>query len=73
MKHTYKKISELTDTQKSHLAWRLERHTYIGMITACAIARGEHGDLPVNEVFAKADMTPHQSKIHARKVMRFKV
>ncbi len=69
----YKKISELTDRQKGHLAWRLDNNkTYVGMLTAARIARGEYGDLPVNKVFEKADMKPHQAKIHARKVENFK-
>lgn len=68
----YPLISELTYKQKCHLAWRLDNKTYVGYLTAGRIARGEYGDIPINEVFLKADMTPHQAKIHAAKVVKFK-
>jgi len=69
---TYPKISELPDYQKRHLAWRLDHKTYVGYLTAGRIANGEFGDQPINEVFEKAGMTPHQAKIHARKVETFR-
>ena len=66
-----KKISELTKAQKEHLAWRLDHKTYVGYLTACAIARGEHGDLDIVDVFRKADRSERSAKIHARKVLNF--
>lgn len=68
---TYPKISELNLSQKKHLAWRLDHKTHVGLLTACRIARGELGDLPINEVFEKAAMTKHSAKIHATKVVNF--
>ncbi len=73
MSKKYVKISELNDEQKEHLAWRLDHRTYVGMFSASAIARGNHGDMNLVEVFEKADMTNHQAKIHATKVMNFKL
>ena len=65
------KISELTDVQKQHLAWRLDAKTYCGYLTACRIARGELGDDDLVTVFKKADKSEHSAKIHARKVINF--
>ena len=67
----YPKISELTKVQKEHLAWRLDHKTYVGMLTASAIARGEFGDDPLNIVFERANKSTHSAKIHARKVLNF--
>jgi hypothetical protein len=67
------RISELTEDQKSHLAWRLDRHTYVGFITAARIARGEFGDDEIVDVFLKADCTSHKAKILARKVINFSI
>lgn len=66
------KISELTDDQKSHLAYRLEHNTYCGAITSCRIAKGEFGDMELEEAFRKADKSPRSAKILAKKVMEFK-
>jgi predicted membrane GTPase involved in stress response len=71
MKATEKRISDLTDTQKSHLAWRLDHKTYVGYLTACRIARGEFGNDTVVDVFRKAGRSDHSAKIHARKVVNF--
>jgi hypothetical protein len=67
----YKYISDLTDMQKGHLAWRLDNYTATGYLTAIGIAKMKYGDRPVNEVFQLSGMTEHQAKIHARKVMNF--
>lgn len=72
MGNAYAKISELNEDQKGHLAWRLDHKTYCGLITASHIARGDHGDLNLVEIFQGFDMKPHQAKIHARKVMKYK-
>lgn len=71
MATTAARISDLTDDQKGHLAWRLDHKTYVGYLTAGRIVRGEFGDDEVTRVFEKADMTLHQAKIHARKVVNF--
>lgn len=67
------KISELSEDQKSHLAWRLEHNTYVGYGTACRIARGEFGDLTLEECFLKAEKTPRWARYFAQKVLDFKV
>jgi hypothetical protein len=67
------KISELNEDQKSHLAWRLEHNTYVGYGTACRIARGEFGDLTLEECFLKADKPLRWAKYFAQKVLDFKV
>lgn len=72
MSATTLKISDLTEAQKGHLAWRLDHKTYVGYLTALRIVRGELGDDLVTRVFEKADMTTHQAKLHARKVVEFK-
>lgn len=68
---TYPNISELSYKKRCHLAWRIDRKTGTGYITACRIARLEGDDMPVNKVFEKCGMSPHQAKIHARKVINF--
>lgn len=66
------KVSDLNDDQRSHLAWRLDHKTGCGFLTACAVARGEHGDLPIVDVFKKyGDKSEHAAKIHARKVANY--
>ena len=67
------KIAELSEIQKQHLAWRLDHKTGTGLLTACAIARGEHGDLDLVEVFTRAGKSAHSAKIHARKVINFAI
>ena len=67
------KISELTDTQKSHLAWRLDHKTCMGLGSAARTARGKMGDMDLVEVFKLAGSTEHSAKIHARKVMNFNI
>lgn len=70
----YPNISTLNQEQRNHLAWRLDHNTFCGYITACAIARGDHiKDYTLNEVFEMFGMTPHQAKLHARKVINFKL
>ena len=68
------RISELNEDQKGHLAFRLDNKTGCGLVTACAVARGEHGDLDLTDVFELyGDKTPHSAKIHARKVINFRI
>lgn len=65
------KISELSETQKQHLAWRLDHKTAMGLFTACGYAREDFGDLDLVEVFKRAGRSDHSAKIHARKVINF--
>lgn len=65
------RLSDLSETQKQHLAWRLDRNTGYGLGSIGRVARGEAGDFMLTEIFEKFDMTPHQAKIHARKVTNF--
>jgi len=65
------RISELTDEQRGHLAWRLDHKTYVGYLTACRIARGEFGDDDIISVFQCAGKSRRSAQIHARKVLNF--
>lgn len=65
-------ISQLTDKQRAHLAWRLDAKTSCGMITACRIARLSLGDMDISEVFVRfGGRTLHSAKCHAAKVAKF--
>lgn len=67
------KLSELTETQKQHLAWRLDHKTSCGMLTAIGISKGNWGDMDLVEIFVKAgDRSERSAKIHDKKVMNFK-
>lgn len=63
----------MNQDQKDHLAWRLDRHTHVGFLTAGRIARGEFGDEEIVDIFKRAEMTPHRAKIHAKKVETFEL
>jgi hypothetical protein len=68
------KLKELSETQRSHLAFRLDRDTCCGYLTACKIARLEYDDMnewEVWQVFAWAEKTDHSAKILAKKVINF--
>lgn len=65
------KVSELSETRKQHLAWRLDAKTAMGLLTACRYARGEFGDLDLIEIFKRSGRSDHSAKIHARKVINF--
>ena len=67
------KISELNDDQRGHLAYLLERNTYCGYGTSCRIAKGEFGDMSLEDAFQKADKSPRWAKYYAKKVMEFKI
>lgn len=69
---TTMKLSELSDKQKHHLVWRLDRKTACGLLSAAAIARMEHGDHDLVDVFRYYTTSLHSAKIHARKVINFK-
>ena len=65
------KLSELNELQKSHLAWRIDHKTGIGMITSIKIANGKYGDIDLIDVFKKCGKTDRSAKIQARKVINF--
>ena len=68
------KLSELTQDQKSHLAWRLDSKTCCGLLTAAAVARGDHGNLDIVEIFIQYGQRTRRSALaHARKVETFVV
>ncbi len=69
MKSNSTKISELTEPQKSHLVWKLDHNTYVGLLTAMRIANGKFGDMSLFEVFKKADCSDQSAKILSRKVL----
>jgi hypothetical protein len=72
MAKKYPKVCELNETQRRHLAWRLDYKTWCGLITATRIAKGKQmEDLPLNEIFEVFNMNPRQAKIHATKVIKF--
>ena len=67
-----KLLSELNDNQREHLAWRLDHKTSCGYITAGAVARGDHGDMLVSEIFEKyGGKSVRSAKIHSHKVCTY--
>ena len=65
------KLSDLTEKQKSHFAWRLDQKTAIGYLTAGKIIQGDFGDVDIAQTFEQGGKSPHSAKIHARKVLNF--
>ena len=65
------KISELTEAQRSHLAWRLDHNTTVGYVTACRIANLKLGNPEVVDVFKKAGKSDRSSKLLAHKVENY--
>jgi hypothetical protein len=65
------KISELTDTQRDHLVWRLDHNTGMGLLTAIRVVKGQQGDLELTEVFKLAGQSDRSASILAGKVARF--
>lgn len=72
MPKKYPLLSELNDDQKGHLAWILDHKTHYGMLTAMHCARGDWGDMLVTKALEDADMTPHQAKVYATRVLNYK-
>ena len=67
-------VSQLTDDQKSHLAYRLDHNTSCGYGTACRVAKGEEEDLEVVEIFQKyGDRSKRSAQALAKKVETFSV
>jgi len=69
----YPKLSELTETQKQHCAWRLDRYSAAGLVWINRALRGVFGDLSVDDLFTRAGMKPRQAKIHATKTKNFNI
>jgi hypothetical protein len=67
------KLSELTYDQKCHLAWRLDRNTECGYLTAQRISRGELGDMELTEIFLNCGRNERSAKILSHKVSVFDV
>lgn len=72
---TYPKLKELTYDQRCHLAYRLDKYTWCGLLSASRLCRLEvdsYNEMPVNVVLESFDMSKHKAKIHSTKVMNFK-
>lgn len=67
------KIWQLSEQMRSHLAWYLDHHTCIGMITAAHIARGdgEYNNATINEILEWGGVTKRMIRIHANKIMKY--
>lgn len=65
-------LSELNEDRKGHLAWRLDHNTACGFLTAASVARGEHGDMDIVEIFMKyGNRSSRSAKALARKVEQY--
>lgn len=67
------KLSDLSDDQKSHLVWRLDHKTGIGLLTAIQIAKGMYDNMGIVDIFIWAGKSDHSAKIHARKVIDYRI
>lgn len=67
----YPKISELTYDQKCHMAWRIDRYTGWGILSAARLMRGQLGDMGIEDAFLKCDMTPRAAKLHSAAVVKY--
>ncbi len=66
------RLSDLTEKQKGHVAWRLDHKSACGYLTACHIARGDEGNLRLIDIFENfGGMSKHAAKIHVRKVINY--
>jgi hypothetical protein len=67
------KIKDLSEKQRSHLAWRLDHKTICGYVTAIHIARGNgtYADQTLYEIFTSMECSPRSAKIHSKKVVDF--
>lgn len=74
MKAFEKRIKDLTELQRRHLAWRLDHKTVCGYVTAGHIARlsGDWGMQTLLGVFMIFGCSNHSAKIHSKKVVDFK-
>lgn len=69
---TNMKLSQLTEDQRGHMAWRLDHKTPCGMLTAMRVARMDMGDMDVAEVFMRwGGRSARSAKIHAAKCAKF--
>jgi hypothetical protein len=69
---TTRRLSELTDDQRGHLAWRLDRYTVCGLLTAQEVAWGQRGDFDLVDALMTYGSTPREiAEYHARRVLAF--
>lgn len=67
------RLSDLTEAQRGHLAWRLVCKTGCPPNKAEAIASGRRGDMGLIDIFMKyGDRNLRGAKIHAHKVAMFR-
>ena len=66
------KVSDLNNYQKQHLAWRLDHKTATGLITASAIARGDHGNKSVMDIFKESGCSNRSAAQHVYWVKNYK-
>lgn len=67
-------LSQLNEDQRGHLAYRLDHNTCCGLITASCVARGDHGDMDIVEIFQKyGDRSRRSALALAKKVENFSV
>lgn len=66
-------VRELSEGKRSHLAFRLDRDTWCGLITACYVGRcdGPWGQRSLYEVFRMFGKSDHASKCLATRVVNF--
>jgi hypothetical protein len=70
-RNKYPLLSELSYDQKCNLAWRIDKYTGTGLLTAARIARAECGDMPINEALEMCEMTSRQAKLHATRTLQY--
>ena len=68
----YKEISQLNDSQKQHLAYRLEKLTEMTSELALKWVQGEMGDINLVTLFEEAGLSKHASRINATKAQEFR-
>ena len=64
-------LSDLTRIQRCYMSRVLDRNTGYGLGSINSVMRGESGDLPLLEVFARFDVKLKKAKSFAREVLNF--
>ena len=67
------KLNELSELQRSHMAWRLDRYTSCGYLKVLSICRLEthFNDKEVCDVFKTYALTDRMARHHAKRVHQF--
>jgi len=73
MKINKLKLSDLSNVQTMHLAWRLDRQTGLGLVQIRRIIDMKFGDLEVEQIWLNEDKTSHSAKILTTKIKNFKI